>query len=90
MNKIKTWIVTAVETSETCDGKARVLGSFLTQQTAAAFVQDDMDCVIEDKEEHGIRLNTDRNKLSISTDDGSYGCEWNIEEVEVEDDKYFS
>ena len=78
MNK---FIVTYVDTAETCDGKARVMGVYDSMSTAREKVRDDM--------ENYLKLNDDEvfevywDKMSVWNNDGRRGCEWNIEEVTV-------
>lgn len=78
---MKYWIVTAVDTSDTADGKARVLKVLASKEDAVAFVKNDMESFIEDA--NGMDLIVDWDDCSIQTEDGNYGCEWNYEEVEI-------
>lgn len=78
---MKKWIVTAVDTSESADGKARVLSVCDTEEQAKAFVRNDMESYADDAA--GMDLVVDFAKMSAHTKDYSYGCEWNLEEVEV-------
>ena len=78
---MKLWIVTAVDTSDTADGKARVLANCSTYDEAKNFVKNDMEDFINDADE--MNPIADFDKMSVSTGDGMYGCEWNIEEVDV-------
>ena len=78
---MKLWIVTAVDTSDTADGKARVIAHCSTYDEAKNFVKNDMEDFIDDAAE--MNPIADFDKMSVSTEDGMYGCEWNIEEVEV-------
>lgn len=75
------YIVTAVDTSDSADGKARVLKACRTRKAAEAFVSKDMDGYLEDGE--GMDLVVDEAKMSVHTKDYSYGCEWAVERVEV-------
>ena len=77
---MKKFIVTAVDISETADGKARVLAVCNTRDEAKSFVRNDMEDFIDDNAE--MNLIADFDKMSARTEDGAYGCEWNIEEVD--------
>lgn len=76
---LKRWIVTTVDTSETADGKARIIGVYLDKKTAIDEIKKDMECFIGDAA--GMELDVNYNKMSIQSKDGNYGCEWNVEEV---------
>lgn len=78
---MKKFIITAVDTSDTADGKARVLKAVNTKQEALDFVKGDMEAFVADAD--GMELKVDCQKMSIATEDGNFGCEWNIEEVEM-------
>ena len=78
---MKMFIVTAVDTSDTADGKARVLAHCSTYDEAKSFVKHDMEDLIDDNAE--MNLIADFDKMSARTEDDSYGCEWNIEEVDI-------
>ena len=77
---MKMFIVTAVDTSDTADGKARVLAHCSTYDEAKSFVKNDMEDFINDAAE--MNPITDFDKMSARTEDDSYACEWNIEEVD--------
>ena len=77
---MKMFIVTAVDTSDTADGKARVLAHCSTHDEAKSFVKNDMEDFIDDAAE--MNPIADFDKMSARTEDGTYGCEWNIEEVD--------
>lgn len=79
---MKKFIVTAVDTSDTADGKARVLTVCATHDEAQNFVKNDMEDFLDDAAE--MNPVADFDKMSVKTNDGMYGCEWNIEEVEIE------
>lgn len=76
---IKLWIVTAVDHSETCDGKARVLEVCKSKEEAEAFVRNDIEAWIDDRASEGVEADFDKKAAwyDYNTDDG---CEWNIEE----------
>lgn len=78
---MKKFIVTTVDTSETADGKARVLEVCSTREEAANAVKNDMKTYVDDAA--GMNLVVDFNKMSAHTEDYSYGAEWNNEEVEI-------
>ena len=79
---MKMFIVTAVDTSDTADGKARVLAHCSTYDEAKSFVKHDMEDFINDA--GGMNPVADFEKMSVCTGDDMYGCEWNIEEVDFE------
>jgi len=81
MNKI--YIVTAVDTSESANGKARVLGAFKNEYEAKAYVENDIaDFVDAAAGMYDIICSFD--KMNVWAKDHLYGCEWNIEAVEVQ------
>lgn len=75
------YIVTAIDIGETCDGHARLLGSFRSREDAEAFVKEDMkdtlatmgvdDNTIIKWDEHEIWVDYECNR----------GCVWDILEV---------
>ena len=75
------WIVTAVDTGESCDGKARVLKCFKTEKAARNYIRRDMEGYVADAE--GMDLETDYGRMSSRTKDCNYGCEWNCERIQV-------
>ena len=79
---MKKWIVTAVDTSDSSDGKARVLKVCGSKNEAITFVRDDMETFKNNAS--GIHLVINYDKMSIHTEDYRYGCEWNLEEVEID------
>ena len=79
---MKKFIVTVVDTSDTADGKARVLDVFNTREEALNAVKNDMECYVNDAA--GMELVVDFDKWSIHTEDYSYGSEWNISEHDLE------
>lgn len=82
----KLFISTYVDHGETCDGKSRVLGVDQTREEAMARVRNDIENWADVRP--GMPIVVDFDKMSAKynwetpdiTDDG---CEWNIEEVEV-------
>lgn len=78
---MKKFIVTTVDTSETADGKARVLEVCSTREEAVNAVKNEIETYIDDAA--GMNLVVDFNTMSAHTEDYSYGAEWNIEEVEI-------
>lgn len=78
---MKMFIVTAVDTSDTADGKARILAQCATRDEAKNFVKHDMEDFIDDAAE--MNPIADFDKMSVRTEDDMYGCEWNIEEVDI-------
>ena len=82
----KKWIVTAVDTSETCDGKARVLKACNSPEEALSYAKADMEEWIARYKEEGIEY--DFTCLSATFDYNSgNGCQWNVEEVEVPEEE---
>ena len=79
---MKKWIVTAVDTSETADGKARVLKVCDTKEEAAEYVRMDMDGSVARASDMDLVVNYDM--MSIHNLDHSFGCEWNVEMVTIE------
>ena len=79
---MKRYIITAVDTSDTCDGKARVLKSCVTYAEAKDFVRHDMETYLTTNS--NLDIITDWNRMSAWTKDGTIGCEWNIEELDIE------
>jgi len=78
---MKLHIVTTVDTSETADGKSRIVKVCRNRDEAVKYVNEDMKAYIEDA--NGMSLEVEKDKMSIHTSDYQYGCEWNIEEIEV-------
>lgn len=77
----KIWIVTAVDSGETCDGKARVLEACKTKEEALAFARSDIEKWADDRAGENIEVDFDR--LSASYAGTDFGCEWNVEEVSL-------
>lgn len=86
--KFSRFIVTAVDYDRDgqCDGKARILGAFRFEDEAKEFVTNDMhDFIDEHTSDQGFcPYILEDDKMSAHNDDWSAGCEWNIEEVEIE------
>lgn len=82
---MKKFIVTAVDSGETCDGKARVLEVCNTRKEAEAFVKADIEHWADERA--GMPIVVDFDKMSAKynweTLDDADGCEWNIEEVDI-------
>jgi len=86
-SKFKYYVVSAVDSGETCDGKPRVLLLTEKEEEAKAYVENDMkDYVDNATDDNGncIYDVVDFDKMSIHTNDFSFGCEWNIETVDLE------
>lgn len=75
------YIVTAIDVGETCDGHARLLGSFDDREEAEAFVKEDMTDVLATM---GVDDNTiikwDAHEIWVD-DECNRGCVWDILEV---------
>lgn len=86
----KVFVATYVDVGETCDGKARVLGIYRTKAEALEAVKDDMEnwqsANDEDfeGEENGVTATIDVDRMSGSLNDGEAGCEWNVEEADLD------
>lgn len=78
---MKLHIVTTVDTSETADGKARIVKICKNRNEAIEYVNKDMESFVADAD--GMSLEVEKDKMSIHTSDYQYGCEWNIEAIEI-------
>ena len=83
---MKRWIVTAVDhdIDGNCDGKARVLGVFKTREEAKNYVNEDIKEWIDQRADVGCKCNFDKMAAWYNYD-SAQRCEWNIEEVEIND-----
>ena len=79
---MKVWIVTCVDYGETCDGKARALQICKSKEEATAYVNNDIENWADDHA--GENITVDFGKLSARYVECDNGCEWNIEEVEID------
>lgn len=76
---MKIWVSTYVDSGETCDGKARVLGIDATKEAATARVKADIE---QWAAYHGSdSAKVDPGRMSARYESGR--CEWNIEEAEL-------
>ena len=85
---MKRWIVTVVnyESECNCNGKARVLGVFKTREEAKNYVDEDIREWVDSNTGDICGCECDFDEMSAWYDyDGSQRCEWNIEEVEIDD-----
>ena len=79
----KIWIATYVDYCDSkCDGKAGVLGTFLTKEEAKAEVRADIEKWCDNHA--GEDYTVDFDKWSAHNKDYSYGSEWNISEHDLE------
>lgn len=78
----KKFVVTVVDTGDSCDGKARTLKVCNTKEEAKAYVIEDMDQWISNHKDEGIEYDYDKMSAYFDYNTNS-GCEWNIEEVEM-------
>ena len=78
---MKMFIVTCVDYSETCDGKARVLDVFKSETEAKMFVDEDMNHW--ESLHAGDNLEIDHNKMSAYDPNADEGCEWNISQIRM-------
>ena len=81
---MKKFIVTAVNSGKTCDGKARVLAVCNTREEAKAFVQADIEEWVNEQAGAGEYVEVDFDKMSAHyAYNNDNRCEWNIEEVDI-------
>ena len=78
----KLFIVTAVDTSETADGKAIVIDVCSTREEALNVIKNDMESYVDNAA--GMELVVDFDKWSAHNKDYTYGSEWNISEHDLE------
>ena len=78
----KLFVVTAVDTSETADGKAIVIDVCSTREEALNVIKNDMESYVDDAA--GMELVVDFDKWSAHNKDYTYGSEWNISEHDLE------
>ena len=76
------FIVTAVDTSETANGKAIVIDVCGTREEALNVIKNDMESYVDDAA--GMELVVDFDKWSAHNKDYTYGSEWNISEHDLE------
>ena len=87
MNQKNHYIVVYTETSESCDGKARELGTYPTFEDAEKATRDDMECYIQSfmEDDDDISENDfdliDYENWEVVVDDDC-GCSWSIIETE--------
>lgn len=79
---MKRWIVSSIETGETCDGKPRVLAICTTKDEAKAYVQNDIEEWIDRNATEGVEADFDKMRAWFDYDTND-GCDWNIEEIEI-------
>lgn len=77
----KAYIVTAVDYGDSVDGKARTIGVFFDRDKAQKALNEDMNTYIGYFESQGQIVT--ETELAVWHDD-NHGCEWNIEDKEVE------
>ena len=82
--KIKRYVVTAVDfdVDGHCDGKARVLATCKSKDEAKNFVIEDMREYVDEHANESMVM--DEDSMQVFTNDSMNGCEWNIEDVEIE------
>ena len=81
-DKLKRYVVTAADTSESADGKPKVLDVLKSKEEAKAFVRNEIESYAD--EAAGMDIIVDFDKMTAHTSDFNYGCEWNIEEIDIE------
>lgn len=81
---MKVFVATYVDVGDSCDGKARTLGVFPTEELAKEEVEKDMahhiDAMVNERRDMSS-AKIDANGMSIYVDD-YHGCEWNVEEID--------
>jgi len=80
MNKV--WIVAAVDVGDSCDGKARILGAFKTEEDAKTYVRNDMEDTADYLANTGIQVDFD--EMTIVKEDDDVVCQWTISDVEID------
>lgn len=80
---MKLYIVTAVDFSDTSDHKPRVVIATTNKELAESEIDLEMRCFLKNSEDKEISV--DSSNLNAWNEDYSFGCEWNMEEVEVND-----
>ena len=79
---MRIYIATTVDTGDTCDGRARVLGVYLNRKDAVDAVNKDMGGIMNHLSAQGKSYT--QGTMSVDTAGGDMGFLWNIEEKEVE------
>ena len=79
----KIWIATYVDIGETCDGKPRVLTTASSKEEILNEVRADIEKWADDRAGEGIEVDFDRMRAHYDYD-SNCGCEWNIEEIDIE------
>ena len=74
------WVATVVDSGETCDGKARVLGVYKSSDLAWAYVHRDMQ-EWASRHAHDIKIDFARGSAKYNYRDA--GCEWNVEKITI-------
>lgn len=84
MATTKRWIVTACnfDIDGQCDDKARVLIACNSKEEAKNFILEDMREYVDLHADEGMIL--DEDKMRVADDSCLNGCEWNLEEVEID------
>ena len=87
--KVKRWIVTAVDfdVDGKCDSKARILATCKTRDEALNFITDDMREYVDNNSNEDSHLILNEQNMRVSNLLGCVGCEWNLEEVEIDIEK---
>lgn len=79
---MKIWIATAVDHGETCDGKARILAAYLTENEAACYIRSDMEEWADRNAGEDVTVDFDKMRAYFNYDT-SEGCEWNVEPTDL-------
>ena len=77
---MKLFVVIAVDFSDTSDHKGYILATFKDYDAALGYVREDMEAF---QMEADRILNVNYDKMCVWNDDYTYGCEWNIDEIEL-------
>lgn len=86
---VKRWIVTAVDfdVDGQCDGKARILTVLASKENAQNYILEDMREYVDNNSTEDSHLILNEQKMRVSNLLGCVGCEWNLEEVEIDIEK---
>ena len=80
---MRKFLVTAVDSGETCNGKDDLIACCDSYDEAVEYVRSDMEDWADQRAGEGVVLDFD--KMSAHYDcDTSNGCEWNIHEISID------
>lgn len=81
---MKRFAVTVVDYGESCDGKAEILQLFKTRKEAVRFVKKDIRQYAKSIDDPDKEVNYDN--MSVRVGDYERGCEWDIQELDIDID----